>query len=257
MDFTLSDDQTLLMDAFGGLLARYRAAPHGVHSYVAWDAAFQSELATSGFLEVASQPGFGTLEAAMLVEAAACCPMGVEAAASMLIGPLLGQPAGPIALARGIGKPVRYLAEAETLVLLEGDAALVGTPAKDDITPLTGVAAYPMARLERLPQGMRRLSDSEAEAVRRRAALGLAAEAAGLMRGALDHTVQYVKDRQQFGQPLGHFQAIQHRLAEDAQIVQAAKLLAFRAAHADHARLAAIAALYARDTMRKLIHDCH
>jgi len=257
MDFTLSDDQTLLLDAFGGLLARFRTAPHDAHGYVAWDAAFQRELAASGFLEVASQPGFGPLEAAMLVEAAATCPVGVEAAASMLFGPLLGQPAGPIALAWGVGKPVRYLAEAATLCLLEGDVVLLGASGPGDCTPLTGVSAYPMARLERQPKGMRRLSDADSAAVRRRAALGLAAEAAGLMQGALDHTVQYVKDRQQFGQPLGHFQAIQHRLAEDAQIVQAAKLMTLRAAHADCPRLAAIAALYAQDSMRKLIHDCH
>jgi alkylation response protein AidB-like acyl-CoA dehydrogenase len=96
-----------------------------------------------------------------------------------------------------------------------------------------------------------------AEAIRRRALIGLAAEAAGVMRGALDNTVQYVKDRQQFGQPLGHFQAIQHRLAECAQIVQACRLMALRAADADCGQLAAIACLYAQDAMRKVINDCH
>ena len=257
MDFSFSDDQTLLLDAFDGLLDRYRTVPNGVAAYVAWDAGFQRELAESGFLEVANQPGFGPLEAAMLVEAAASCPVGAEAAASMLIGPLLGQPAGPIALAWAVGKPVRYLAQAVTLCLFESDAVLVGTLLPGDFSPLAGVSAYPMARLEHVPQGMRRLGEADAAAVRRRAILGIAAEAVGLMRGALDHTVRYVKERQQFGQPLGHFQAIQHRLAEGAQIVQAAKLMAFRAAHADCPRLAAIAALYAQDVIRKLIYDCH
>ena len=77
------------------------------------------------------------------------------------------------------------------------------------------------------------------------------------MRGALDLTVQYVKDRRQFGQPLGHFQAIQHRLAEDAQLVHACRNLVLRAADQDEARAATLACLYAQDAMRKIIYDCH
>lgn len=257
MDFTLTDDQQLLLSSFDGLLERYRTPPHGVHGYVAWDEGFQRELAESGFTEVARQPDFGPLEAALLVEAAASCPVGVEAAAAMLVGPLIGETAGPVALAWQIGKPVRYLRQAQTLCLFEGGDILVGTPDDTCSTPLDGVAAYPMARLDRLPANARRITGEAAKAIQRRAILGIAAEAAGLMRGALDHTVRYVKERQQFGQPLGHFQAIQHRLAEDAQVVQACRLLAFRAAYADCQRQAAIAALYAQEAMRKVIHDCH
>lgn len=257
MDFTLSDDQQLLLTAFEGLLARYRTPPVGEHGYCAWDAGFQRELAASGFAEIAVQPGYGPLEAALLAEAAATCPLGVEAAAAMLVGPLIGAGEGPVALAWGTGKPVRYLAQAAALCLFDGDAVLVGAPRPGDYTPLAGVAAYPMARLDRAPAGSRRISGSKAAAIRRRALIAIAAEAAGLMRGALDHTVAYVREREQFGQPLGHFQAVQHRLAECAQIVQAARLLAFRAAHADDDRQAQVAALYAQEWMRKLITDCH
>ncbi|MBU6267386.1 MAG: acyl-CoA dehydrogenase [Sphingomonadales bacterium] len=255
MDFTLNDDQHLLLTSFESLLDRYRALPVGEHGYAAWSAAFQQELADSGFAEVAATPGFGPLEAALLIEAAATCPLGVEAATSMLVGPLIGQSQAPIALASAVGKPVRYLAQARTLCLFDGEDVLVATPRPGDFTPLSGVSAYPMARLDRMPADARRVGN--AAAIRRRAAIGLAAEAAGLMRGSLDHTVAYVKERHQFGQPLAAFQAIQHRLAECAQIVQAARLLAFRAAHADDGTQAAIAALYAQDAMRKVITDCH
>jgi len=257
MDFTLSDDQHLLLTSFESLLDRYRALPVGEHGYVAWDAGFQRELAASGFAEVASQPGFGPLDAALLSEAAASTPRGVEAAASLLVGPLIGQPEAPLALAWSMAKPVRYLAQAGTLCLFDGDEVLVATPRAGDFTPLDGVGAYPMARLDRVPAGAQRIVGDAARAIRRRALIGLAAEAAGLMRGALDHAVAYVKERQQFGQPLGHFQAVQHRLAECVQIVQAARLLALRAAHADDCTRAAIAALYAQGTMRKVITDCH
>ena len=77
------------------------------------------------------------------------------------------------------------------------------------------------------------------------------------MRGALEQTVQYVKDREQFGQPLGHFQAIQHRLAEDALLVRACRWLAFRAAYTDEDGEAATASLYAQQAIRKVINDCH
>jgi hypothetical protein len=257
VDFTLSDDQQLLMTSFEGLLDRYRAPPQGVHGYVAYSSEFQRALYDSGFMEIASQPGFGLLEAALLVEAAASCPVSVEAAASMMIGPLIGQPDGPVALSWQIGRPARYLAQAETVCLIGVDEVLVGKPDDADREPLDSVAAYPMARLCAVPAGARRYSGADAAEIRRRALVGIAAEAAGLMRGALDHTVAYVKDRQQFGQPLGHFQAIQHRLAECAQIVQACRLMAFRAAFGDSTRSAAIACLYAQDAMRKVITDCH
>jgi hypothetical protein len=256
MDYTLSDDQQLLMTAFDGLLERYRTPPQGVHGYVAYSPEFQQELCDGGFVDIARQPGFGLLEAAMLVEAAAACPVGVEAAASMMIGPLVGESQGPIAVAWQLGRPVRYLAEAKAVCLIESDGVRIGGPAGATCDVLTSIAAYPMARLRRAPAADRLAGDA-ATAIRRRALIGIAAEAAGLMRGALDHTVQYVKDRRQFGQPLGHFQAIQHRLAEDAQIVQASRLLAFRAADADCEQLAALACLYAQNTMRKVINDCH
>jgi alkylation response protein AidB-like acyl-CoA dehydrogenase len=48
---------------------------------------------------------------------------------------------------------------------------------------------------------------------RERAALGTAAQLVGLSRRMLDMAVQYAKDREQFGKPIGAQQAIKHRLA--------------------------------------------
>ena len=42
----------------------------------------------------------------------------------------------------------------------------------------------------------------------------LCAEAVGVMQATVDATVEYLKTRQQFGQPIGRFQALQHRMAE-------------------------------------------
>jgi alkylation response protein AidB-like acyl-CoA dehydrogenase len=60
--------------------------------------------------------------------------------------------------------------------------------------------------------------------------IGIAAMALGLARGALEESVKYAKERHQFGQPIGRFQAIQWKLADMATEIEAARLLTFRAA---------------------------
>jgi len=257
VELELSPDQKMLMSAVDSMLSTYRSPPTGIHGYVEYSEALQQELATSGFLEVANQPDFGPLEAAMLVEEVASCPVSVEVAASALIAPLLGTAEGPIALAWAVNRPARYLDRASTICLFADDGVLIGTAQEGDWQLEDSIVAYPLATLARVPDAMVRHSTEIAAAVHRRALIGIAAEAAGLMRGALQQTVQYVKERQQFGQPLAQFQAIQHRLAEDAQLVHACRLLAFRAAYQDDAKQASLACLYAQQAARKLIYDCH
>jgi alkylation response protein AidB-like acyl-CoA dehydrogenase len=74
-----------------------------------------------------------------------------------------------------------------------------------------------------------------------------AAALAGLARAALDLGVRYVKDRHQFGVPIGSFQTIQHRLADLHAATDGARLLAYEAAWASdhHEALAAARAAQA------------
>jgi alkylation response protein AidB-like acyl-CoA dehydrogenase len=83
----------------------------------------------------------------------------------------------------------------------------------------------------------------------------LAAQAAGGARYALEITVQYAKDRQQFDKPLGAFQAIAHYLADAVAAVDGAETLVYEAAWARDAgrpttRLAPMAKLFACQTFR-------
>ena len=57
-----------------------------------------------------------------------------------------------------------------------------------------------------------------------------AARAVGVAQGALDLALKYAKERHQFGQPIGTFQAIRHKLADMATEVQAARQLTYYAA---------------------------
>ena len=52
------------------------------------------------------------------------------------------------------------------------------------------------------------------QAVVNEATLGVCAEAIGIMRTMHDKTVEYSKNRVQFGVPIGSFQALQHRMVE-------------------------------------------
>ena len=61
--------------------------------------------------------------------------------------------------------------------------------------------------------------------------LCLTAEAAGLMQAAVDGTVRYTAEREQFGKPVGSFQVVQHKLSDMAVSADQAIALTARAAH--------------------------
>ncbi|MCH5249717.1 MAG: acyl-CoA dehydrogenase [Lachnospiraceae bacterium] len=60
--------------------------------------------------------------------------------------------------------------------------------------------------------------------------IGIAAQALGLAEGALETTIEYVKERKQFGRSIAQFQNTQFQLADMATKVEAAKLLVYKAA---------------------------
>lgn len=60
--------------------------------------------------------------------------------------------------------------------------------------------------------------------------IGIAAQALGLAEGALDRTVEYVKERKQFGRSIGAFQNTQFQLADMATKTKAAQLMVYAAA---------------------------
>ena len=63
--------------------------------------------------------------------------------------------------------------------------------------------------------------------------VSVAAQAVGIAQGALDKCLAYAKERQQFGQPIINFQAIQWMLADMATQIEAARLLTYRVAYLD------------------------
>jgi alkylation response protein AidB-like acyl-CoA dehydrogenase len=62
------------------------------------------------------------------------------------------------------------------------------------------------------------------------AIIAMGAEAVGAMDALLEQTVEYTKTREQFGQPIGSFQALQHRMADMYLHCQATRSLLYYAA---------------------------
>ena len=82
--------------------------------------------------------------------------------------------------------------------------------------------------------------------------IGIASQALGLAEGALETTINYVKERKQFGRAIGAFQNTQFQLADMATKCEAAKLLVYKAAKAKNTQKvysveAAQAKLYAAE----------
>ena len=82
--------------------------------------------------------------------------------------------------------------------------------------------------------------------------IGIASQALGLAEGALDCTINFVKERKQFGRPIGAFENTQFQIADMATKTMAAKQMVYRAACAKDTQKvfsveAAMAKLYAAE----------
>ena len=72
-------------------------------------------------------------------------------------------------------------------------------------------------------------AQSALEQAERHAVAALCAEATGIAQYLLEATLEYAKTRQQFGQPIGRFQALQHRFADMFVAIEEARSLTMRA----------------------------
>jgi alkylation response protein AidB-like acyl-CoA dehydrogenase len=91
--------------------------------------------------------------------------------------------------------------------------------------------------------------------------IGIGAQMLGIARGALETTIEYVKERKQFGTRLADFQAIQFQLAQAATELEAARLLVYNAARLKDSgqpftREAATAKLFASQVCERVTSLC-
>jgi 3-oxochol-4-en-24-oyl-CoA dehydrogenase len=157
------------------------------------------------------------------------------------------------------------VADGLLLVPADGKWLLIDSAAADGVAvePLPATDfSRPLARVV-LTAAPATVLDAAADRVADLAVTVLSAEAAGIARWALDTAVAYAKVREQFGKPIGSFQAIKHLCAEmlcrAEQVAVAAADAARAAGDGDDRQLAiaaAIAAGIAIDAVKANVKDC-
>ncbi len=131
------------------------------------------------------------------------------------------------------------------------------------VTP--GLAVPPLAtvRFDDVPAQAVAVSRELAEDLNRIGGLALLARALGAARQGFDMAVAYAKERHQFGQPIGRFQALQHKLANGLMALEAARLMLHNAARthdlgSDNWRiLGAAARAFAGPALRQVSLETH
>jgi alkylation response protein AidB-like acyl-CoA dehydrogenase len=250
VDFDLSPDQREIKDVARELLtarspfAKVREAAEAGE----YDGALWSELVALGWpgIAVAQEhggQGLGAVELAVLLEelgyACAATPFLSTAAAAAVIQAagtdeqqtrwLPGLVSGELRAGIGTRELAADAAGAEVVVVLDGDEAQLLVSPKTEAF----VSIDPTRRFATVTGEGETLGPGAADRIR----AALAAEVVGVCQRALDMTLSYVKERKQFGVPVGSFQAVAHRCAEMLLHTESARSTAYYAAWAADADL--------------------
>ena len=240
MRFAWTDDQCAFRDAVRDLLAK-ECPPSVVRA--AWDApagdldlGVWESLDGMGVLSVLvpeDDGGLGLDECFLvpILEACGRAALPHPIVETAMVAAPLGL-TGVVATDLG-GAIVPCAADADVLLLRIGGALRGYEPDQVELTPVESVDRGRRAARVR-PQGDGHLvTDDPADVARAhdRGVLGTAAELVGLSRAMLELTVAYVTERQQFGVPIGSFQAVKHHLANALLQIEFAAPAVARAAH--------------------------
>ncbi len=273
MDFDLNDEQKEIRQVAHELLAarspfsKVRQAAEAQK----YDPALWSELVELGWPGIAVSAehggqGLGAVELSVLVDelgyACAATPYLSTATAAAVIEAtgspeqrskwLPGLSSGEQTAGIGSRELAADAADAAVIVLLDGDDAQLVDRSAADVEEL--VSIDPTRRFATVSGEGEPLGAGAADRVR----TAIASEVIGVCQRALEMTLEFVKDRKQFGVPVGSFQAVSHRCAQmllGTESTRSAAYFAAWAADADPDRLpeaAALAAAAAADNGREV-----
>ncbi|MES2532056.1 MAG: acyl-CoA dehydrogenase family protein [Pseudomonadota bacterium] len=260
MNFQPTDDHEALLDAVRKMVARELTRPPTAPTRVEYATALQQQIAEAGFFDCMAIDELGPVAAAAMVMELCRLPLCLEMVASTFIAPLAcADRPGPFALVgERLDRPIRFAPIARTLIRLRAGRVDVAALDAGAVQAVDSVFAYPMGLL-RDPAALpwTTVADADAATLQRLWRLGTAAELVGCLSAGLDSVLDHVKDRRQFGRPLGAFQGVQHRLATCATSVESARWLVYRAASSGTEADAAMAAGFAQDIATKVAYDLH
>jgi alkylation response protein AidB-like acyl-CoA dehydrogenase len=227
MRFTLSEDQQEIKRTAKDLLAaRAGTAQLRTHAEAGtYDDALWKELGGLGWPGIAvgedhGGQGLGLVELCVLVEelgyACAAVPFLGSALAALALEQA-GHTEHLAALASGeargafgrVGELIPDAAGADVVVLVdaEGQGSFVEGSAVEAVDAIDSSRRYGRVSAAGEPLGdISRAADC--------ALVAVSAELVGITQRSLDMSIEYVKDRKQFGVPVGTFQAVQHKAAQ-------------------------------------------
>lgn len=260
MRFELNEDQATFFSVLEQMTASEDAEFHNAEGWgrFEWSAALDGTLEENGFYDAAAEETLGPVAAAAMIYELAQLPVTVECAASALLRPLFA-PDLPRPFAVIVGdraRATRFLPVAKTVFHIRKDGVSTASLLEDDVSPVESLYAYPMGVIKSQALEWTPL-DCDVEEISNRWRVAIAAEIVGALKGALEAVLSHVRDRQQFGRPLGSFQAVQHRLATASVQVEGARLLTLRAAQGLNAADAAMALGFAQHIATTINYDVH
>jgi alkylation response protein AidB-like acyl-CoA dehydrogenase len=260
MKFSFSADQLAFRDAFRELLDRECTPDVARESHVPelWKRVgemgvlgIRRELDEVDLVLLLEEAGRALLPGPFLATAAVGVPALTETGEKEWLDPVSS---GDAVLAVGLqGEPVAF-ADVADVLLLGSDGVLHAVPR--DRVQLERVESFsrarPRFRVHWEPTDSERL-DVSAEEAFERAALAAAAEAVGVAARLIDMGAEYAKQREQFGAPIGSFQAVKHLLANALVKLEFARPAVYAAAWSlaegvpDQARAVSLAKAMATD----------
>ena len=256
MNFDFDDEQREIKSTAKDFLAS-RFKPAKVRELAesrSYDEALYKEIAELGWPGIAISEddggqGLGMVELAILLEESgyACAPsplLGSAGAALMISAagsdaqraewlPKLasGEATGSFGgIADGQSTLFADLPTADVAVLFDGEGALLAPASELDFEPVESIDATRSYATVSAPAGDR--LEGDVDAGRDRLAVAVAAELTGLAQRAMEMAVEYARERQQFGRPIGAYQAVGHRCAAMLLGVEESRSLTYFAAWA-------------------------
>jgi alkylation response protein AidB-like acyl-CoA dehydrogenase len=173
----------------------------------------------------APSPLLGTAGAALVISAAGSDEQRAEWLPRLASGEATGAFGG---FAEGQSTLFCDLPTADVAVTFDGEGALLAPSAEvefEPFEPIDATRSYGLvteAAGERLP--------GDVDAGRDRLAVAIAGELTGIAQRAMEMAVEYARERQQFGRPIGSYQAVSHRCAAMLLAAEESRSLTYYAA---------------------------
>jgi alkylation response protein AidB-like acyl-CoA dehydrogenase len=257
MNFDLSDEQREIQNTAKEFLAD-RFKPEKVRELAesrSYDDGLWNQISELGWPGIAiaeedGGQGLGMVELAVLLEQSgfACAPsplLGSAGAALMISAagsdeqraewlPRLasGEATGSFGGIGPDGESTLYcdLPGADVVVAFDGEGALVAPASEVEFEAVEAIDATRSYGLVSAPAGERLPGD--VDVARDRLAVAIAAELTGIAQRTLEMAVTYAREREQFGRPIGAYQAVGHRCAAMLLATEESRSLTYYAAWA-------------------------